>query len=116
VAGLGTVLVNGQGLTVYIFEPDKHATVTCTGACASVWPPVQLSGGQTPTAAGSAKSALLGSDPNPAGGQVVTYAGWPLYTYVADTSPGTAHGQALNINGGLWYVMAPSGAIVTKTP
>jgi Secreted repeat of unknown function len=53
-----------------------------------------------------------GSDPNPAGGRVVTYARWPLYTYVADTSGGTAKGQALNLNGGLWYVLSPSGKVI----
>jgi secreted repeat protein with Y-X4-D motif len=56
---------------------------------------------------------LLGSDPDPAGGQV---AGWPLYTYVSDTSPGTDTGQALNLNGGLWYVLAPSGQVIHKEP
>ncbi len=113
VSGLGTVLVDGQGHTLYIFEPDKHASVTCVGACASVWPPVQLTAGQTPQAGGGAKQALLSSDPNPGGGRVVTYAGWPLYTYAADTAPGAAQGQALNLNGGLWYVMSPTGAVVT---
>jgi predicted lipoprotein with Yx(FWY)xxD motif len=58
----------------------------------------------------------LGSDPNPGGGTVVTYSGWPLYTYVADTAAGAAQGQALNLNGGLWYVMSPSGAIIRTKP
>jgi len=116
VTGLGTVLVNGQGLTLYIFEPDNHTSVTCTGACASVWPPVQLTSGQKAVAAGGANQALLGSDPNPGGGSVVTYSGWPLYTYVADTTAGAAQGQALNLNGGLWYVMSPSGAIIRTKP
>ena len=44
----------------------------------------------------------------------MTYAGWPLYSYVTDTSPGSAHGQALKLNGGLWYVIAPSGKLITK--
>ena len=52
--------------------------------------------------------------PDPAGGRVVTYAGWPLYTYVTDTAPGTATGQALNLNGGLWYALAPSGQVIHK--
>ena len=77
-------------------------------------PPLALSTGQKPVVSGQVKSALVGSDPSPAGGQVVTYAGWPLYTYVADASPGTARGQALNLNGGLWYVIAPSGKVITK--
>jgi hypothetical protein len=58
----------------------------------------------------------VASDPNPSGGQVATYAGWPLYTYVSDSSPGTASGQALNLNGGLWYVIAPTGTVIHNKP
>lgn len=112
--GLGSVVVNAQGRTLYVFAPDKAKKVTCVGACASVWPPLALSSGQKPVVSGQAKSSLVGSDPNPGGGRTVTYAGWPLYTYVTDTSPGTARGQAINLNGGLWDVIAPSGKVITK--
>lgn len=112
--GLGSVLVNAQGRTLYVFAPDKAKKVTCIGACAAIWPPLKLSSGQKATVSGQAKSSLVGSDPNPAGGRVATYAGWPLYTYVSDTSSGTAHGQALVLNGGLWDVIAPSGKVITK--
>ena len=47
---------------------------------------------------------------------MVTYAGWPLYTYVTDTTSGQANGQALNLNGGLWYVISPSGKVISKKP
>jgi predicted lipoprotein with Yx(FWY)xxD motif len=110
---LGTVLVNAQGRTLYVFAPDKAKKVTCVGACASVWPPLKLSGAK-PAVSGQAKSSLASSDPNPAGGRVVTYAGWPLYNYVADPSPGTVHGEGVNLNGGLWYVITPSGKVITK--
>jgi predicted lipoprotein with Yx(FWY)xxD motif len=113
---LGTVLVNGKGLTLYMFVPDKQKKVTCVGACAVVWPPLKLAKGAKPIATRQAKQALLGSDRNPAGGRVVTYNKWPLYTYVTDTRPGTANGQALNLNGGLWYVLAPSGKIIKTKP
>lgn len=116
VSGLGSVLVNAQGLTLYIFEPDHHARVTCTGSCAQVWPPLKLASGQQAAASGEAKSSLLGSVSDPEGGRVVTYAGWPLYTYVGDSSPGKASGQGLNTNGGLWYAIAPSGQPVMATP
>ncbi len=49
---------------------------------------------------------------DPAGGRVVTYAGWPLYTYVGDTAPGTVKGQGLDANGGLWYVLSPAGNVI----
>jgi predicted lipoprotein with Yx(FWY)xxD motif len=113
---LGTVLVNGKGRTLYMFVPDKRKKVTCVGSCAVIWPPVKLPKGATPVAAGKAKPSLLGSDPNPAGGRVVTYNGWPLYTYITDTAPGQAKGQALNLNGGLWYVLDPSGKVIRKKP
>jgi len=109
---LGTVLVNSKGRTLYMFVPDKRKKVTCVKSCAVIWPPVKLPKGAKPIATGQAKPSLLGSDPDPAGGRVVTYNGWPLYTYISDTASGQAKGQALNLNGGLWYVLAPSGKVI----
>ena len=99
---LGQVLVNGNGLTRYMFVPDKKKKVTCVKTCAVVWPPVKLAKGQKAVATGLAEQSLIASDPNPAGGRVATYAKWPLYTYVLDTKPGQVKGQATNLNGGLW--------------
>lgn len=109
---LGTVLVDGKGRTLYMFVPDKHRRVTCKGTCAVVWPPVELRRGAKIVTKGKAKASLTGSDRNPGGGRVVTYHHWPLYTYIADRKPGQAKGQALNLNGGLWYVLAPSGKVI----
>jgi len=113
---LGTVLVNSKGMTLYMFVPDKQKRVTCKASCAAVWPPLKLAKGAKPTAKGAAKASLLGSDRDPAGGRVVTYAKWPLYTYVADSRPGQASGQALKLNGGLWYVLSPSGKLIKTKP
>jgi predicted lipoprotein with Yx(FWY)xxD motif len=108
----GTVLVNSAGHALYTFAPDKAKKVTCTGACAKIWPPLKVSSGAKPTSAAGIQASLLGSDPNPGGGRVVTYNGWPLYAYVTDTTAGVAHGQGLNLNGGRWYLMSPSGTPV----
>ncbi len=116
VSGLGKILVNGQGHTLYTFAPDKHAKVTCVSTCASLWPPLKLTTGQKATASGGVNSALLSSLPDPEGGSVATYAGWPLYTYVSDSTAGQATGQGLETNGGLWYVIGPAGNVITKTP
>jgi predicted lipoprotein with Yx(FWY)xxD motif len=113
---VGTVLVDSKGRTLYMFVPDKQKKVTCVSACAAVWPPVKLASGAKATASGQAKASLLGSDANPAGGRVVTYNHWPLYTYVADTKPGQDKGQALNLNGGLWYVLSPAGKVIKTKP
>ncbi|MGH9917964.1 MAG: COG4315 family predicted lipoprotein, partial [Nitrososphaerales archaeon] len=114
VKGLGTILVNSKGFTLYMFVPDKREKVTCFSTCAAIWPPLFVPKGGTPVAAGQAHQSLLSSDPDSAGGRVITYDGWPLYTYVGDTKPGMVTGQAINLNGGLWYVVAPSGAVIHK--
>jgi len=116
ISGLGTVLVNSRGLTLYMFAPDKQKRVTCKGQCAVIWPPLKLKAGQKPTAGGAARKALLGSDPNPSGGRVVTYNRWPLYTYISDSKPGQATGQAIKLNGGYWYVLSPAGKVIKKKP
>jgi predicted lipoprotein with Yx(FWY)xxD motif len=113
---LGVVLVNSRGFTLYMFKPDRQRRVTCKGSCAVAWPPLKLKRGQRPTAGGAAKQRLLGSDRNPGGGRVATYNRWPLYRYIADSKPGQARGQATNLNGGLWYVLSPSGKIITTKP
>lgn len=118
VSSLGTVLVDGSGHTLYIFEPDNRTKVTCTKTCVAVWPPVIVNSGQKPTASGAVKQSSLGRDPNPnpSGGRVVTYDGWPLYTYAGDTRAGEAKGQALDVNGGLWYAISPAGKVIKKKP
>lgn len=115
IAGLGTVLVNGRGHTLYVFEPDQHRAVTCLSGCAAVWPPL-FAASSKPVVTAPVRASVLGSDVNPAGGRVVTYDGWPLYRYAGDGGPGTASGQAEDLNGGLWYVITPSGLVVTKNP
>jgi len=115
ISGLGPVLVDAQGRTLYMFEPDKHSKVTCTGSCAELWPPAKLTGSGKPSASGQVQASLLGSDPDPEGGSVITYGGWPLYTYVSDTEPGQANGQGLETDGGLWYVISPAGKVITKS-
>jgi predicted lipoprotein with Yx(FWY)xxD motif len=107
VGKLGTILVNSKGFTLYMFVPDKQKRVTCKGSCAVIWPPLKVKKGQKPTAGGSAKKKLLGTD-----GRVVTYNRWPLYTYVTDTKPGQAKGQGIKQSGGLWYVLSPSGKVI----
>jgi predicted lipoprotein with Yx(FWY)xxD motif len=113
---LGPTLVDAKGRTLYAFVPDKDQKVTCVGGCTAIWPPAFLPNRHKPIATAPVKQSLLASDPDPAGGRVITYAGWPLYTYVTDRAPGQATGQALNLNGGLWYAISPAGKLITKKP
>ena len=115
VGGLGTILVDGKGWTLYLFVPDDDSgRSTCYSICAVQWPPLLLPRGVTkPVAAGDAHSALLGTTRRKDGTLQVTYAGWPLYWFIYDGKPGEASGQGLNNLGGLWYVMNAAGHEVT---
>jgi predicted lipoprotein with Yx(FWY)xxD motif len=107
---LGKILVDSKGDTVYLFQKDTGTTSTCTGECATAWPPVRATG--TPTV-GSGLSGKVGTTPRSDGQPQVTYAGHPLYLYQGDSKPGDATGQGINAFGASWYVLASSGAAVT---
>ena len=114
--GVGNVLVTRKGYALYMFEPDHRRAVTCTGVCAGTWPPLMLPAGAALAAGPGVKASLLSSDPAPGGARVVTYGGWPLYTYTGDVEPGQATGQAIDLNGGEWYVLRPSGTPLEPGP
>ncbi len=108
---LGEVLVD-EGVTLYVFAPDRATAVTCAGACAVAWPPLTVPPGEKPSASGTVRQSLLGTASGPGGGEVATYAGWPLYSFVSDTEPGETNGQNVNLNGGYWYLISPSGKVI----
>lgn len=114
--GLGKVLVDGQGFTLYVFAPDKHSgTSKCYGKCANAWPPLVVPTGVSEAPAGSGvRSSLLGVTKRSDGTVQVTYDKWPLYTWVVDSAPGDVTGQDLNNLGGKWYVITPKGQVITK--
>lgn len=112
VSGLGKVLVGPNGKTLYIFVPDKQKKVTCKGSCLAQWPPLKVAAGAKLVGKGGVSAKLLGTDPLSGKTKIATYNKWPLYYWVADTSPGQATGQGLNNSGGLWYVISASGKVI----
>jgi predicted lipoprotein with Yx(FWY)xxD motif len=104
---LGSVLVDGHGRTLYLFEKDKPTASSCSGACASIWPPLTTVAKTVP--GGGLSAAKLGSVRRADGKTEVTYAGHPLYTYAGDAKPGQTRGQGIDQFGAEWYVLAPSG-------
>lgn len=114
VKGLGVVLVNAKGRTLYVFMHDKQSRVTCLKAngCSSFWPALKWTGSGKPTVAGTAKRSLVAWDKDPDGGKVVTYNKWPLYTYSGDSAAGQSNGEGQNLNGGKWYVISAKGTLV----
>ncbi len=93
-----TVLTNAKGFTLYWFAPDTPTTSKCNGSCITYWPPVK-----GPATAGAGVTGKLATIKRSDGSVQATYNGHPLYTYVADTAPGQAKGNGLNLSGGVWH-------------
>jgi predicted lipoprotein with Yx(FWY)xxD motif len=107
-----TVLTNDKGFTVYSFVPDTPTTSNCNGSCATYWPPVKA-----PATAGTGVTGTITTITRSDGSKQAVYDGHPLYTYVADTAPGEAKGNGLNLSGGVWHAVTPSGgAAPTSSP
>jgi predicted lipoprotein with Yx(FWY)xxD motif len=105
-SSLGKIVTNGSGQTLYMFTPDSATSSTCTGGCASAWPPVP-----GPATSGVGVDAgQLGVVSRADGSQQATFAGHPLYTFSGDISAGDVKGQG---TGGKWYVLDSAGAAVT---
>ena len=118
VPGVGTVLVDGQGRTLYLLTSEKGGKITCTAAngCTQAWPEVVLASGTTAATAGSGvQSSLLGTVKDASGNLEVTYNGWPLFTFSGDSGPGVAKGEGISNFGGTWYVLSSSGNPVTSS-
>ena len=107
----GQILVDGEGMTVYLFVKDKGTTSTCYGQCATFWPPVLTDG--KPQAATGVDASLLGTTTRTDGKVEVTYAGHPLYYFLQDKAAGQTTGQGVNGFGDLWWVLNPTGAAIT---
>jgi len=108
-AGVGKVLVNAEGMTLYYFQKDQKGSgkSKCEGACAEAWPPLTAAGGGE--AMGGVKSSLLGTIKRSDGSTQITYAGWPLYTFVEDRKPGEDNGTDSKAFGASWYPLHSNG-------
>ena len=84
-SSLGEIVVDGEGMTVYMFDNDTQGAdaSTCEGECADNWPAVTVDGGMQ-----------------------VTLNGWPLYYFAGDMAAGDVNGQGVN---DVWWVLSPDG-------
>jgi len=114
-SGLGKILVNSQGRTLYLFGKDSGTTSACTGACAGNWPPLRANG--KPTLGTGSDASLVGTIQRADGKPQVTYNGHPLYLFKGDKQPGDTNGEGLTAFGGTWYVLSSSGnQVVAQSP
>ena len=106
----GTVLVNGDGMPLYVFSLDTGGTSACTGDCTAEWIPLASQG--SPTAGDGVDATMLGTITRDDGSMQVTYNGHPLYTFASDTGSGDAAGQGMEDNGGTWSLISATGDMV----
>ncbi len=90
IPGIGAVLVNSEGLTLYHLTTDTSTKTTCTGGCAKAWPPLLTTSGNPPSSPGA--QGQLGTLRRPGAGVQITFNGMPLYAYAGDSQPGARGG------------------------
>ena len=111
IAGLGSVLVDSNGMTLYYDDQESGGAIVCTGSCASIWPPLLLpSGTSAPKAGSGVDASKFGTIDRPDGGTQVTYAGMPLYLFTGDTA-GQATGQGFED----FFAVTASGGTTSGT-
>jgi predicted lipoprotein with Yx(FWY)xxD motif len=101
---LGSVLVDGKGLTLYGFTQDSNGTSTCVDACASTWPPLTVDGASLPAGLDAKVfSVVARSD----GSHQLKAGKWPLYRFAGDAAPGDTNGQGSEG----FFVVTPTGML-----
>jgi predicted lipoprotein with Yx(FWY)xxD motif len=116
--GIGNVLVDRAGKTVYSPQQEAHGMIACTGGCLSFWMPVKAARGAAMHGS-SGVTGTLGTIRRPDGGQTqLTYDGRPLYTFRLDQAPGQAHGNNFTDHFGgasfTWHAITASGAVAQR--
>jgi len=105
----GTILVDQEGLSLYMFIPDAQGEPTCEGDCAAAWPAFL----GTATAGEGVDESLITSVPRAdGGGDQVSYNDWPLYYFAEDSAAGDVNGQGV---GDVWYLMSPDGEPIEES-
>lgn len=106
---LGEILVDGDGLSLYLFEADEDGESTCYGDCATNWPPLLTEGDPVP--GDGVDGGLLATAEREDGSAQVTYAGHPLYYWVGDEEPGDVEGQGVQ---DVWWLVDAEGNAVDE--
>jgi predicted lipoprotein with Yx(FWY)xxD motif len=109
-SGIGMILTDQNGRTLYAFTIDKGGKSSCTDVCIATWPAL-LSRQDTAVGDGVDK-ALLSSIDRAEGASQITYNKWPLYYYVGDVGPGDIDGQGID---NVWFVLGANGKLIRNT-
>jgi predicted lipoprotein with Yx(FWY)xxD motif len=101
---LGNILVDQNGITLYIFTKDTPNTSNCDAACQAIWPPLVSQG--TPKVGPGVDAALIGVATQANGEKIVTYDHQPLYYKATDKKAGDKTGEGFK---NVWFAVSPSG-------
>jgi len=101
VPGVGVVLADSAGKTLYTLTDANGAAVACTGPCLSAWPPATVSATAKVKPPKGVKSLSATKDTHQ-----ITWKGLPLYTFAGDQSTKVAHGEGIASFGGTWHVVS----------
>ena len=111
-ATLGAYLTGMNGMTLYVLTKDTPDTSSCSGGCATNWPPLSVASGATitgPSGATMAFATITRAD----GIVQATYNHMPLYYFAGDSAAGDTKGQGSN---GVWFVAPVSGKVGAVVP
>ena len=104
------ILVDSAGMTLYVWDKDTTpGKASCTGVCATAWPPLYATG--TPTYGTGLSAAMFSTVTGPNGGKQLAVNGKPLYLWSADKKAGDATGQG--VNG--FYVVGVNGQKIDQS-
>ena len=103
---LGQIIVDGEGKTLYMFDPDSAGTPTCYDDCATAWPPLLADDAASVTAGAGLDASKITVVARTDGGSQVKYGNWPLYYFANDAAAGDTNGQGLN---DVWWVVGADG-------
>lgn len=112
--GIGQILVNSQGRTLYLFKADQGTKSACTGACAGAWPPLVVKG--KPSLGAGINASLVSTTTRPEGTTQVVYNGHPLYLFAQDRKAGETNGQGVSAFGAAWFALNSGGDQVSAQP
>ncbi len=104
--GLGKILTDSAGMTLYFFSKDAFDTSACFGQCEINWPVFYTPHLNVPAGLDTADfDSFLRSDSK----MQTTYKGWPLYYFKNDAAPGDINGEGKK---GVWFVAKPDYSIM----
>ena len=112
--GIGQILVNSEGRSLYLFKADQGTKSACTGACAAAWPPLLVQG--KPTLGTGINASLVGTAMRPEGTTQLTYNGHPVYLFAQDQKAGETKGQGVSAFGAAWFALNSAGNQVSAQP